>query len=171
MKKRGFSPEFAGATEAAASNCGQITLPVMGSVAFIMAELLCIPYIAVCIVAVIPALLHQVAVGMCVIFYTRGLELKPIGKEEYGKDWRDIWRVIKEGLLFFISPMVLVAVLVAGYSPKKAALYAILTLVATSMLKKLTRLDIPKVIEAVKQGARGSLIFSRSFEESVGKKE
>jgi TRAP transporter 4TM/12TM fusion protein len=159
MKKRGFSPEFAGATEAAASSCGQITPPVMGSVAFIMAELLGIPYIAVCIASVIPALLHQVAVAMCVIFYTRGLKLESIPKEEMQRNLKDSWKVIQEGLLFFLSPIVLIVVLVAGYSPKKAALYAILTLVGTSMVKRSTRLNVPKVIEAVKQGVRGSLLL------------
>jgi TRAP transporter 4TM/12TM fusion protein len=55
MKKVGFSPRFAGAVEASASCGGQITPPIMGAAAFIMAETLGIPYNQLILVAVVPA--------------------------------------------------------------------------------------------------------------------
>src|SRR5680860_171551 len=57
MKKIGYKPYFAGAVEAAASTGGQIMPPVMGTVAFLMAEFLGVPYIKIAAAALIPALL------------------------------------------------------------------------------------------------------------------
>lgn len=58
MKRFGYRPEFAGAVEATASMGGQIMPPVMGAVAFIMAETLNIPYAEVCLAALVPAILY-----------------------------------------------------------------------------------------------------------------
>jgi TRAP transporter 4TM/12TM fusion protein len=63
MKKFGYRPEIAGATEAAASCSGQILPPVMGTGAFIMAELLGISYVAICKAAVIPAICFVFGIG------------------------------------------------------------------------------------------------------------
>ena len=58
MKRFGYSGVFAGAVEATASMGGQIMPPVMGAVAFIMAETLNVPYVEVCKAAAVPALLY-----------------------------------------------------------------------------------------------------------------
>ncbi|MFO1070013.1 MAG: TRAP transporter permease [Geminicoccaceae bacterium] len=58
MKRFGYRPHFAGAVEATASMGGQIMPPVMGAVAFIMAETIDVPYVEICKAAVIPALLY-----------------------------------------------------------------------------------------------------------------
>ena len=58
MKRFGYRPEFAGGVESTASMGGQIMPPVMGAVAFIMAETLNVPYAAVVQAAVIPAILY-----------------------------------------------------------------------------------------------------------------
>ncbi len=62
MKRFGYSPVFAGAVEATASMGGQIMPPVMGAVAFIMAESLNVPYVEVCKAAAIPAILYYATV-------------------------------------------------------------------------------------------------------------
>jgi len=61
MKRAGFRPHLAAAIEACASTGGQITPPVMGIAAFIMAEFLQVPFYEVALAAVIPALLFYVA--------------------------------------------------------------------------------------------------------------
>jgi len=61
MKRFGYSANFAGAVEAAASTGGQIMPPVMGAAAFIMAEFLGAPYINVAIAALIPAILYYLS--------------------------------------------------------------------------------------------------------------
>src|SRR5216110_899864 len=58
MKRFGYSSVFAGAVEATSSMGGQIMPPVMGAVAFIMAETLNVPYVEICKAAVIPAILY-----------------------------------------------------------------------------------------------------------------
>ena len=58
MKRFGYSAKFAGAVEATSSMGGQIMPPVMGAVAFIMAETLNLPYVEICKAAVIPAVLY-----------------------------------------------------------------------------------------------------------------
>jgi TRAP transporter 4TM/12TM fusion protein len=58
MRRFGYRPSFAGAVEATASMGGQIMPPVMGAVAFIMAETLNVPYATIAITATIPALLY-----------------------------------------------------------------------------------------------------------------
>ena len=58
MKETGYKPEFAGAVEAVASTGGQIVPPMMGAAAFIMAEILGIPYYEIAIGAIIPALIY-----------------------------------------------------------------------------------------------------------------
>ncbi len=61
MKRFGYRPEFAGGVEATSSMGGQIMPPVMGAVAFIMAETMNVPYIEICKAAAIPAILYFVA--------------------------------------------------------------------------------------------------------------
>ena len=75
MKKYGFSPRFAGAVEASASCGGQVTPPVMGASAFVMAELLGVPYKELVIIAIVPALFHYFACLMMVHFEAKRLKL------------------------------------------------------------------------------------------------
>ncbi|MEM8698128.1 MAG: TRAP transporter fused permease subunit, partial [Pseudomonadota bacterium] len=62
MKRLGYPGHFAGGVEAASSAGGQITPPIMGAAAFIMAEFLEVPYTTIVIAAIFPALLHYVGV-------------------------------------------------------------------------------------------------------------
>ena len=55
MKRFGYPAYFAGAVEATSSMGGQIMPPVMGAVAFIMAETINVPYSTICIAAIVPA--------------------------------------------------------------------------------------------------------------------
>ena len=66
MKRFGYSSVFAGAVEATASMGGQIMPPVMGAVAFIMAETLNVPYAEIVKAAVIPAFLYYFTAFMMV---------------------------------------------------------------------------------------------------------
>ncbi|MFO1316789.1 MAG: TRAP transporter permease [Burkholderiales bacterium] len=75
MKKYGFSPRFAGAVEASASCGGQVTPPVMGASAFVMAELLGVPYKELVIIAIVPALFHYFACLLMVHFEAKRLRL------------------------------------------------------------------------------------------------
>ena len=119
MKKTGFSPEFAGAVEATASTGGMITPPIMGTVAFLIAEIVGVSYWTVVITAIIPAILYYTALFFAVDFRAAKLGMKGLPREELPK-MRDI---LKEGWAFIIPMVVLIYLLgVAKYTPTKAGI-------------------------------------------------
>ncbi|MEX0339612.1 MAG: TRAP transporter permease, partial [Arenibacterium sp.] len=127
MKRLGYPGHFAGGVEAAASAGGQITPPIMGAAAFIMAEFLELPYTTIVIAAIFPALLHYVGVFAVVHLMARKLGLQGLGKEalpQLSAVWRDGWANI--------VPLVgLLVVLFSGYTPYMSAFCGIsLALVA-----------------------------------------
>lgn len=78
MKKEGFTPEFAGAVEAAASTGGSLMPPVMGAVAFIMAEFLEMSYATICIAAAVPSILYYLCLFAQIDAYAAKRSLTPI---------------------------------------------------------------------------------------------
>ena len=113
MKKFGFRPAFAGAVEATASMGGQIMPPVMGAVAFIMAETLGVPYLEVVKAAVIPALLYFLTVYWMVHLEAGRLGLRGLPREECPS----ALRAIQEGWYLLLPLLALVYLLFAGYTP------------------------------------------------------
>lgn len=113
MKRFGYSASFAGGVEATASMGGQIMPPVMGAVAFIMAETLNIPYIDVCKAAIIPALLY-----FCTAFWTVHLEAGRKGLMGLAKeDCPNPWTAIRLRWYLLLPLIGLVALLFSGYTP------------------------------------------------------
>lgn len=113
MKRFGYAPAFAGGVEATSSMGGQIMPPVMGAVAFIMAETLNVPYIDICKAALIPALLYFVT-----IFWTVHLEAGRKGLHGLDKkDCPDPWVALKERWYLLLPLLGLVALLFSGYTP------------------------------------------------------
>ncbi len=133
MKKVGFSPRFAGAVEASASCGGQVTPPIMGAAAFIMAETLGIPYNQLILVAVVPAALHYMAILWMVHLEAKRLKLA-------GMDPREIpsiaW-VLKSSWHLFIPLVVMVTLLLMQYTPFLAAFWGITLTVACSWIPRL----------------------------------
>ena len=85
MKRLRYPPAFAGAVEAVASSAGQLTPPVMGAGAFIMAEFLNIPYTQIAVAAIGPAFLYYLAIWLGVDLYARRTGLQPTPKSEMPK--------------------------------------------------------------------------------------
>lgn len=113
MKKFGFRSAFAGGVEATSSMGGQIMPPVMGAVAFIMAETLNIPYADVVKAAIIPALLYF---GAC--FWMVHLESGKFGLK--GMDKKDLpnpWDAVRQHWPLVLPLAALVYLLFAGYTP------------------------------------------------------
>ena len=82
MKKMGYDKDFAGAVEATASTGGQLAPPVMGAAAFLMAEILAIPYGTIVKAAIIPALLYYLCCFFVVDFEAARLGLSGLKMEE-----------------------------------------------------------------------------------------
>ncbi|PKN29585.1 MAG: hypothetical protein CVU64_07440 [Deltaproteobacteria bacterium HGW-Deltaproteobacteria-21] len=146
MKKVGYKPEYAGAIEASASNGGQIMPPVMGITAFAMAGVTGIPYLKICAMALIPAILYYLNVGMYVQLQAMKLNiLCPAEKVEL----REILAVAPKIIIPFV---VIVTLLAMGYSVMYTAFWAIATLLVLSFLGK-SRPSPMKVLEGFVDGA------------------
>ncbi len=113
MKRFGYSPAFAGGVEATASMGGQIMPPVMGAVAFIMAETINVPYLAIVQAAIIPAILYFVTAFWMVHLEAGRKGLVGLPKDECPNPWtavRERW--------YLLLPLIgLVALLFSGYTP------------------------------------------------------
>jgi TRAP transporter 4TM/12TM fusion protein len=147
MKKVGYRPEQAGAIEAAASNGGQILPPVMGITAFAMAGVTGIPYLKICAMAVIPALLYFFNVGIYVHLNAVKANIRFEGEKVNLRE------------LLFAAPVILVPfaiiiiLLQMGYSVMYVAFWAILSVVALSLVRKKTRPSLKTVVEGFVNGA------------------
>jgi len=150
MKGLGYRSAFAGGVEAAASNGGQIMPPVMGAAAFLMAEILGMPYWSVAVAAFLPALLYYIALYFMLDFEAAKTGLRGLDKEEIP----GFFKTLKEGW-FFILPIVVLLFFIGylGYNVAKSGLYSTLVLVAVSYLRKETRLGPSKIKSALEQGA------------------
>ncbi|MGE0232775.1 MAG: TRAP transporter permease, partial [Flavobacteriaceae bacterium] len=113
MKKFGYRPAFAGGVEATSSMGGQITPPVMGAVAFIMAETLGIEYYEVVKAAIIPAILYFASAFWMVHLEAGKHGLTGLARSELPSAWQAI-----RSQWFLILPLAaLVWFLFSGYTP------------------------------------------------------
>ncbi|MBP6332036.1 MAG: TRAP transporter permease [Aminivibrio sp.] len=156
MKKIGYKPYFAGAVEAAASTGGQIMPPIMGTGAFIMAEFLGIPYISIAAAAIIPAILYFAAVFFQVDLRARKIGLRGLAKE----DIPDAKKTILRYGHMFLPIIILVVLLMEGFTPLYAAFYSILVTWILSFLRKETRMGVNKLIPLAVSSARSCLSLS-----------
>ncbi len=113
MKRFGYSPAFAGGVEATASMGGQIMPPVMGAVAFIMAETINVPYLSIVQAAVIPAILYFVTAFWMVHLEAGAKGLTGLAKE----DCPNPWTAVRERWYLLLPLAGLVALLFSGYTP------------------------------------------------------
>lgn len=128
MKRLGYAPEVAGAVEATASTGGQIMPPIMGAGAFIMAELIGIPYIKIAAAAAIPAILYYAAC-FAGIHYEAGLRGYVGMRAEELPRIRDV--IAPRKILPVILPIVLlIYMLIVGYTPVAAAFWSIILMLA-----------------------------------------
>lgn len=150
MKGVGYTPEQAGAIEAAASAGGQILPPVMGVAAFLMAAITGIPYAKIAAAAVIPALLYFLSCGIYVELQARKMDFKPVAVDvEWGV-------ILRRGPLFIVPLLILIIQLVQGHSPMYAAFWAIVSLLALNLvINWLTRAEtILQQLKGMTEGLR-----------------
>lgn len=153
MKKLGYRKEFAGAVEAASSTGGQLMPPVMGAAAFLMAEFVGVPYIDVVAAAVIPAMLYFAGLWLGVHLEAKRTNLKGVPRDQLPK----AWIIFKERGHLAIPLIVIVYLLVTGYTPMRAALVAIVLSIVASFLRKSTRMKPIEIIRGLENGARNVL--------------
>ncbi|TSE28860.1 C4-dicarboxylate TRAP transporter large permease protein DctM [Tepidimonas thermarum] len=113
MKRFGYSPAFAGGVEATSSMGGQIMPPVMGAVAFIMAETINVPYLAIVKAALIPAILYFATAFWMVHLEAGRKGLTGLPREQCP----DPWAAVRERWYLLLPLACLVALLFSGYTP------------------------------------------------------
>ena len=133
MKKTGYPAAFAGAVEAASSTGGQIMPPIMGAAAFLMAEMVNVPYKDVVIRAILPAFLYFLGIFLGVHFKAKKLGLRGLPREELPK-----WKALLPRLYLILPLAVLVYMIMAGFTMATAAVYATLYCVVVSMVSRET---------------------------------
>lgn len=157
MIKIGYRPHFAAAVEAVASTGGLITPPVMAATLFLMSEITGIPYVKICLSAAVPAFLYYLACIIQIHLEAVKTGISGIAREELPSLRRTLW----ERGQFLIPLIVVVWVLVAGFTPIRAALWAILFTLLVSFLRSETRMGLFLILKALAQGARSTIIVTQ----------
>ena len=152
MKKVGYRPHVAGAIEAAASTGGQIMPPIMGAVAFLMAEFTQIPYLTIVTVATGPIILYYITLMAFIHFEAQKHNIGQM-KDHHIPSART---VCSEGWHFFVAIMVIIVIMAFGYSPGMSALGGIITLIVIHSIKS-RKVDFKMLYEAMVLGGRYSL--------------
>jgi len=150
MKSAGFKKEFAGAVEAVASSGGQLMPPVMGVSAFLVAAIMGIPYFEVCQRAVIPAFLYFGSVFLIVHLRARRIGLKALPPE----DIPSFVNTVREGGYLTIPLVVIIYMLIQGYSAEKSVVIALFSIFILSFIRSETRLTPARFLDALEEGAR-----------------
>lgn len=153
MKKTGYRKEFAAAVEAVASTGGQFAPPIMGAVGFVMAEFLGISYSKVMIAACIPAFLYYMGLLLAVHFEAKRLGLKGLAPENIP----NAMEVLKNQGHLVIPLVVLIGMIVLGYTPLYAAVFSIFATILASWLRKETRMSFKDIVDAAVEGSRGAV--------------
>lgn len=153
MKRVGYSPKLAAAIEAAASSAGQIMPPVMGAAAFLMAEVIGVPYAEIALAALIPALLYVFSLMVAVYLEAGRLEL--------ARDTTGGFKYLGKTLMqrgYLLLPLVaLIVLMVEGRSPTQAAVIAIVVGLIISPWKKITRIGPVDLVEVCKSTLEATL--------------
>ena len=140
MKKTGYAPNEAGAIETAASAAGIITPPIMGSAAFIMAEVLGIKYFDVVKAAIIPAIIYYCAIWFLVDLKAKKSNIGGLNREDIPA-FKD---ALMQGLPSFFPIIVLIIMLLKNYTPFYSGAVSTILIFIISQFRKNTRLDLKK---------------------------
>lgn len=147
MKQMGYRPQFAGAVEAAAGVGGMIMPPIMGVGAFVMAEMTSIPYWTIAKSAALAAVLYYLGVFAMVHLEAVKIGLQPVAPAEIPR----LRTVLPRSYL--LCPIVLLVVLlVMGYTPVFSGMLAIVVSVAVAALWRETRMGPRAIWNALRQG-------------------
>src|SRR5690606_15366288 len=153
MIRMGYKRPFAAAVEAASSTGGQITPPIMGAAAFLMIEFLNLPYTTIILAAVVPAFMHFFGVLVQVHFEAKRTGMRGMTKEEMP----DLKEAFKRDWPTVIPLVVLVGILLSGYTPYLAAFWGITLCVAVGLLNPRKRMSIGEIFDGLRDGAKYAL--------------
>lgn len=154
MKKVGYKPHRAAGIEAASSTGGQMLPPIMGAGAFLLAAFTRTPYVKIVLISFIPAILYFLAEGMMVHFIACREGMRGLPREEVP----EFKQVLKKKGYLFLPVLLLLVLLIGGYSPQVCAFVATIFAVLLSYIKKETRMTPRKIFNGLVLGAKNSLV-------------
>jgi TRAP transporter 4TM/12TM fusion protein len=149
MIRSGYRRETAGAVEAIASTGGQLMPPIMGVGAFVMAELLGVPYIRIALSAVVPALLFYISLYFLIDFMARR---QNIGSFEFAEG--EGRRKLLPMAHLAVPLLAVVFFIIRGYSPTMAALWGCVAGLAVSFITRESRLTLSRVAKIINDTGR-----------------
>lgn len=156
MKSSGFKPETAAGVEAAASSGGALMPPIMGAGAYMMLEMVqpTVTYIQIIKAALIPAILYYTALLLTVHFHSKKIGAKDVSVDAEG-DAEDSspW----QGIVFFGSFVILIAMLVSGFTPFRSVSISLIGILVISLAHSSTRLSLKKVYDAMTSAAKSGV--------------
>lgn len=145
MKRCGYAPHYAAAVESCASTGGALMPPVMGSVAFVMAAFMNVPYAEIMVAATVPALLFYLVLLIQTDCYAARNGLKGLPKSELPK----LWLVLRSGWIYLFSLLLLVTLLLITTAESKAPFYITSILLITAIWKNRKEDPIRPVLQLV----------------------
>jgi TRAP transporter 4TM/12TM fusion protein len=160
MKKSGYTAEQAGAIETVSSNGGQITPPIMGSTAFLMAGYAKIPYLQIATAAIIPALLYFACVFFYITLTANKMNIKAKVDSVSAKE------LLLDSPIFVLPLGVLIVLLLQGYTLPFVGFWSIMTIIVVGVLSSILRKDarlnffdvFKDIVKAVISGAQVAMI-------------
>ena len=153
MKKNGFEDEYAAAVEATASTGGALMPPIMGSTAFVMAEMLGVPYASICAAALIPAILYFTSILFSVDIHAAKHGLRGVPREQLPnlkEQLREIYKLIP--LVFLVLCMA-----VFGFTITRSGLYTVLVTLIVVEINPKTRLSVKQWVKIATDTAKSAV--------------
>ena len=156
MKSSGFKPATAAGVEAAASSGGALMPPIMGAGAYMMLEMVqpTVTYIQIIKAALIPAILYYTALLLTVHFHSKSIgavDVEEMSSEdaENSSPW--------QGVVFFGSFLILIAMLVSGFTPFRSVSVSFIGIIVLSQFSTSTRLSPTKAYQATIAAAKSGV--------------
>jgi TRAP transporter 4TM/12TM fusion protein len=158
MTRLGYSANFAGAVEAAASSGASILPPIMGTAAFLMVDIAGIPYVEIAVAAIIPALIYYLGIMLQVHYRAITRDLEPMTQEK----GENAWTVVKENWVYLIPVGVLLWLIEKRLNPTVVGLAASGTAVAVSWLRPGHRMGPKKILLVICKTGTGILTVANA---------
>ncbi|MBP7526923.1 MAG: TRAP transporter fused permease subunit [Syntrophorhabdaceae bacterium] len=158
MKRTGFTSIFSGAITSVSCTGAALMPPIMGTAAFLMAEMTGIRYIDICKAALFPAALYFLSCSLMVYF-----EASKTGIEGYRKeDLPSFFKTLPISLQYMGPIAALIILLILGYSPALCAVVASIMIFGASFFRKVTRMDLRSLASTLEATSRTSLSVATS---------
>lgn len=157
MKKQGYDKNYAAAVETVSSTGGILLPPIMGAVAFLVADFVGVEYSVVALAAIIPAILYFIAIFIMVDLNAAKMEKNgTLVRSQETYNVKEL--LLKQGHLLIPIFVLLYFLLIQGSSPILSAFWSIISIPIVSYFQKETRLTLSKISDALQEGVKLSLM-------------